>query len=1186
MGSKPRVEGLCYTPAGYLTSRTRMVPPRGDILASRYLLLGEIGSGGMGTVHRAHDTRTNRVVAIKVLHRHLAQDPAYVERFRREAQIALTLDSRHIVQVLDFGHEGESHYLVMEYVEGVSLRSLLRTRGALPLPETLSIAIQVARALEEAHGKNVTHRDIKPENIMVAEDGTVKVADFGVAKAQDYSTLTITGALLGTVQYMAPEFLRGDSGPSSDIYSLGIVLYQMLAGVVPFEADTPWHVMQMHVEAEPPSLAEHGSVAGPAVERVVMRCLEKDPAQRFDSARAVRQALEHALGTSRDASAERAWPWHKPFCLPARVPRPGLAEAGAVLAVTSGFFYADLRPLFYALLALALVLVVIGCAGQRPPTVGRPIHRVLRRLAATRWKDTRRPRQVAKWGMLVVVASPFAAWLCGAAYADSVAAGPSRMRGDVNVLVATLGSQRPEGIVPSESSRQVSSWLYTNLRDRFTAQVAGRSVQVRLSSEVVEGESEALRLGRSHGADLVVYGEVLETSEALYITPKFAFTGRGGGELSSVDVSELVGESSLGSVLAPLTLADLSVGFDSSSLSLRARVATTLTVALVSLLQGDGAAPQLFRDAIQLYNQDGSLTESEVLHFFLGKALALSSDREDQASALAEFLTAISINPEYPRAYVGVGNLYYVGGAATRDPAMLERAVDMYRAALGAKLKPPGPIADARAHLGMCNALLVLGQVVGPDYLEHANQECRIILETESSCRGGPGWWDPRSWGPWRSGFESKPDYCPVLSPIASEAGKNTDMIGRLRVVYAEAPPKSTPNPEGPASQTPAPSASSPASGAAVAPTTAVPTPRPPTGRPAPTATIYVPPLTVSGPGDVNLYITAPEQMGSGGGEFVVDLVDIDGAPIAGETIECRLSPVEAGLVVVPQTRTTDASGSAAFQVIPAGESLLSEQELTVTCVLASDTSISANRMVSFVGGPLFIAAPEQMSLGGGEFAVLLIRTDGALIPGETIQCHVSPSGAGLEVVPQTRTTDASGPVTFQLVPGDMPAVSEQRLFLTCVLESNPDITASATVWLTTTPGTPTPTDTPTPVPPPPAQDTIANFRGREVTDGHHEFTVDYCYSGGRGDARTLLLANLGACSADPPYLPEEAPISVGCGTAVVEIRFLTPDSSRAPEGTCDEVMILFVTYDLNSDYPADAWGRVYFSYRTSWSVP
>jgi predicted Ser/Thr protein kinase len=272
-----------------------MPSPQGRLLAGRYGILSEIGSGGMGTVYRARDAHTGRLVAIKVLHPHLAREPAYLERFRREANIALALDSRHIVQVLDFGHEGESQFLVMEYVAGASLRRLLQSRRTLPLQDALRIAVQVARALEEAHSKGVVHRDIKPENILILGDGTVKVADFGIARAQDYSTLTVTGSFIGTVQYMAPEVFTGSADFRSDIYSLGIVLYQMLAGAPPFDAPTPWEVMRQHREDVPPPLEERVPGVAETVEGLVRRCLAKEPDERFQSAFEVRRELEALL---------------------------------------------------------------------------------------------------------------------------------------------------------------------------------------------------------------------------------------------------------------------------------------------------------------------------------------------------------------------------------------------------------------------------------------------------------------------------------------------------------------------------------------------------------------------------------------------------------------------------------------------------------------------------------------------------------------------------------------------------------------------------------------------------------------------------------------------------------------------------------------------------------------------------
>jgi LysM repeat protein/predicted Ser/Thr protein kinase len=308
-------------------------------LAGRYLLLSEIGSGGMGTVYRARDTRTGHLVAIKVLHPHLARDPAYLERFRREAKIALALDSRHIVQVLDFGHEGESNFLVMEYVDGTSLRRLLQSRRRLPLQDALRVAIQVARALEEAHSKGVVHRDIKPENILVLGDGTVKVADFGIARARDYSTLTVTGAFIGTVQYMAPEVFTGSADFRSDIYSLGIVLYQMLAGAPPFDAPTPWEVMRQHREDVPPPLEERVPGVPGVVEGLVRRCLAKEPDERLQSAFELRRELEALLPGIAEPGGQAA------IAVPMSAGRgswAGLARvpvrmgAGAVLSVVTG----------------------------------------------------------------------------------------------------------------------------------------------------------------------------------------------------------------------------------------------------------------------------------------------------------------------------------------------------------------------------------------------------------------------------------------------------------------------------------------------------------------------------------------------------------------------------------------------------------------------------------------------------------------------------------------------------------------------------------------------------------------------------------------------------------------------------------------------------------------------------------
>jgi len=237
----------------------------------------------MGTVYRARDRRTGAIVAVKLLHSHLAQDEAYLERFRREARIATSLESPHVVKVLDYGEDQGVPFIVMEFVAGKDLRSVLRERGCVTESEALAIAAQVIDALEEAHRKGVVHRDIKPHNIILAPEGTVKVTDFGIARAEDYSTVSQTGAFFGTVQYAAPEQFQGQFDIRSDIYSLGVVLYHMLSGSPPFAGDTLLEVMRLHVEEPPAPLRTRVPSVSEETDAIVGRCLAKSPSERFQS---------------------------------------------------------------------------------------------------------------------------------------------------------------------------------------------------------------------------------------------------------------------------------------------------------------------------------------------------------------------------------------------------------------------------------------------------------------------------------------------------------------------------------------------------------------------------------------------------------------------------------------------------------------------------------------------------------------------------------------------------------------------------------------------------------------------------------------------------------------------------------------------------------------------------------------
>jgi serine/threonine-protein kinase len=261
-------------------------------LGGRYVLRELIASGGMGEVHLALDERLGRQVAVKVLTRGLTDSPESVERFRREALAAAGLTHPNIARVYDYGVDSDRHFIVMEYLAGDSLHRLIRERGPLPPGEAADIAAQVCAALGAAHRAGIVHRDVKPGNVMVGPDGTVKVTDFGIAKAVGAAPLTDTGTVLGTAAYLPPEVGRGASaGPAADLYSLGIVLYEMLTGQVPFTGDGPVAVAMRHVSEDvpPPSAAVPGLPH--FLDEVVTRAAAKEPAARYASAEAMGEAL-------------------------------------------------------------------------------------------------------------------------------------------------------------------------------------------------------------------------------------------------------------------------------------------------------------------------------------------------------------------------------------------------------------------------------------------------------------------------------------------------------------------------------------------------------------------------------------------------------------------------------------------------------------------------------------------------------------------------------------------------------------------------------------------------------------------------------------------------------------------------------------------------------------------------------
>ena len=268
-----------------------------QVLAARYELTGHLARGGMADVFTAKDTLLGRQVAIKILHSQFSSDQAFVKRFRREAQAAANLSHPNIVSIYDWGESDQTYFIVMELVDGRSLRDVLKSEGALLPRRAVEIAAEVATALGVAHQGGLVHRDIKPGNILLTRTGAVKVTDFGIARAwDDSSELTKTGAVIGTATYFSPEQAEGVAADErSDLYSLGVVLYEMLTGRAPFQGDTPVAVAYQHVSTEAPFPSSLNPDVPAEVDQVVMRAMHKDPNHRHQTAEELRRDLVRGL---------------------------------------------------------------------------------------------------------------------------------------------------------------------------------------------------------------------------------------------------------------------------------------------------------------------------------------------------------------------------------------------------------------------------------------------------------------------------------------------------------------------------------------------------------------------------------------------------------------------------------------------------------------------------------------------------------------------------------------------------------------------------------------------------------------------------------------------------------------------------------------------------------------------------
>ncbi len=303
---------------------------RGQLINDRYEIIRAIGEGGMANVYLAKDTILDRKVAVKILRGDLAEDEKFVRRFQREAISASSLNDPNIVEVYDVGEDDGKYFIVMEYVQGLTLKQLIKKRGSLTLPEVVDIMLQLTSAVAHAHESYIIHRDIKPQNVVILEDGRVKIMDFGIAVALNAGEFTQTNSVMGTVYYIPPEQANGGAATTrSDIYSLGILMYELVTGHVPFKGENPVEVAIKHMNEPIPSICEYDPEMPQSIENIILRASAKNPKNRYESAWDMHDDLETALDKNRFNEPKVIYKYPEKNFEDKEMPREGRAARNA-----------------------------------------------------------------------------------------------------------------------------------------------------------------------------------------------------------------------------------------------------------------------------------------------------------------------------------------------------------------------------------------------------------------------------------------------------------------------------------------------------------------------------------------------------------------------------------------------------------------------------------------------------------------------------------------------------------------------------------------------------------------------------------------------------------------------------------------------------------------------------------------
>ncbi len=274
---------------------------RGTTFARRFEIVEEVGKGGMGTVYKAYDTKIKEVVALKILKPEIGSDPEVIDRFRNEIKLARKVSHRHVCRMYDLGEEGLSFFISMEFVAGEDLKSFIRRSGHLNELKTLDLARQISEGLAEAHRLGVVHRDLKPQNIMIDRDGNAKIMDFGIARSLHARGITGTGVIIGTPEYMSPEQADAkEVDARADVYSFGAILYEMVTGRVPFDGETPLSIVLKHKSTPAPDPRKTNAQISPGLGAIILRCLEKEKAKRYQKMAEILEDLDRIESASLD----------------------------------------------------------------------------------------------------------------------------------------------------------------------------------------------------------------------------------------------------------------------------------------------------------------------------------------------------------------------------------------------------------------------------------------------------------------------------------------------------------------------------------------------------------------------------------------------------------------------------------------------------------------------------------------------------------------------------------------------------------------------------------------------------------------------------------------------------------------------------------------------------------------------